>query len=217
MELDPLLVLSERDIRVTGRVMVSDLTSCPAEVKVSASASDCSGNVVSTADQNGDAVVLVEDSIAPNVSSSVVLDILWPPNHDLVPIGFQATATDGCDDQVAESLVTAVSSDEPEDATGEGHHAPDAADLDADLRLRRERSGTGDGRVYLLVSEASDACGNTGFACSVAGVPHSGSKASLELIQQQMNAAKAFCEAGAGAGPPCFIAVGVVPATGPKQ
>ena len=81
---------------------------------------------------------------------------------DAWPIGFQATATDGCDDQVAESLVTAVFSDEPEEATGDGHHAPDAADLDVDLRLRRERGGNGDGRVYLLVSQATDACGNTG-------------------------------------------------------
>jgi len=215
VELDPFQILSERDFRVTGRVMVSDLTSCPAEVKVSASASDCSGNVVSTADQNGDAVVLVEDSIAPNVNSSVVLDILWPPNHDLVPIGFQATATDGCDDEVAESLVTAVFSDEPEEATGDGHHAPDAADLDADLRLRRERSGNGDGLPPRL--PATDACGNTGFACSVAGVPHSGSKASLQWVQQQMSAAKAFCEANAGAAPPGFIALGLTPATGPKQ
>ena len=215
VELHPLQILSERDIRVTGRVMVSDLTSCPAEVKVSASASDCSGNVVSTAEQNGDAVVLVEDSITPNVNSSVVLDVLWPPNHDLVPIGFQATATDGCDDQVTESLVTAVFSDEPEEATGDGHHAPDAADVDADLRLRRERSGNGDGLPPRL--PATDACGNTGFACSVAGVPHSGSKASLQWVQQQMSAAKAFCEANAGAAPHGFIALGLTPATGPKQ
>ena len=136
---------------------------------------------------------------------------------DAWPIGFQATATDGCDDQVAESLVTAVFSDEPEEATGDGHHAPDAADLDAEVRLRRERSGNGDGRVYLLVSQATDACGNTGFACSVAGVPHSGSKASLQWVQQQMSAAKAFCEANAGAAPPGFIAVGLAPAAGPKQ
>jgi hypothetical protein len=173
--------------------------------------------VVSTADQNGDAVALVEDSISPNVLSSIAADLLWPTDHELVPVGFEANATDNCDAEVADSLVTNVFSDEPEETTADGHHAPDAADLDSDLRLRRERSGKGDGRVYLLVSQATDACGNTNFACSVAGVPHSGSKASLQLLQQQKSAAEAFCEANAGAAPLGFIAVGLAPAAGPKQ
>ncbi len=211
--LDPLNVISPTDITVTGTVTVSELTSCPAKVEIQATTDDCSGNTVDTATQNGNAVVLVEDTIPPVVSSSVATSSLWPPNHDLVSIGFASFATDGCDANVTDSLITAVWSDEPE----EGPHAPDAADVSSDLRLRRERAGSGDGRVYLMITHATDACGNTSFACSVVDVPHSNGKKAQASIAQQVAEAQGFCNGNGGAPPPGFVQVGLSPASGPKQ
>jgi hypothetical protein len=211
-------VLSETDILVTGRVEVSGLTSCPAVLQIDARAQDCVGNVVDTELDGGADAIDVLDTIPPVVTSSVAVSRLWPPNHQLVDVGFARNATDNCDVEVAQSLVTRTWSDEAEDvATGAGRHAPDARDLDAALRLRAERQGRGDGRVYLLTSTASDACGNSDFACSTVAVAHDRSQASEALIAGQETAAQQFCDANAGTSPPEFLEIGLSGELGPKQ
>jgi len=71
-----------------------------------------------------------------------------------------------------------VSSDEhPALGTGSGgpRHCPDAL-IDPEtgaVSLRAERSGAGDGRVYVITVTVSDACGNVSTCEASVGVPKS--------------------------------------------
>ncbi len=73
---------------------------------------------------------------------------LWPPNHKLVEVGIQGV-TDPGGPPVAVT-VTGVRQDEPVNGLGDGNTAPDAVLTGSSVRLRAERSGLGDGRVYHL-------------------------------------------------------------------
>jgi hypothetical protein len=108
--LDPPTVLSPTDVSVNGTVPVSDLTSCPATVRIEASAEDCSGHAASTVTAATGCEVDVIDTLPPVVTSTVSTDVLWPPNHALVDVGLETVVTDGCDADVADSLVTSVTS-----------------------------------------------------------------------------------------------------------
>src|SRR5207245_5763562 len=108
------------------------------------------------------------------------VSVLLPTNHDLGNVGLTATAVDNCDG-VLPVTVRGVPNEEDEEATGDGRFSPDAKDLaSGTLRLRQERKGNGDGRVYLIISYAVDAAGNVGFSCSTVGVPQNASKKSID-------------------------------------
>lgn len=178
--------------------------------------------VVAGEDPGGNACE--SDQQAPIVECSVGKRLLWPPNHKWSNIGFQVSATDGCDaaetgpGSTQQSLITEVWSDEtevPERGDGSGMFAPDASLGDGSVRLRRERRGTEDGRVYLLISDAEDAAGNQGFACCTAAVPHDQSRASRRSVLRQADAALAYCEAY-GIAPASFTQHGISKVIKPK-
>ena len=90
------------------------------------------------------------------MTCSVTASELWLPNHiltyDLTNIGFTASAADNCDGPIPVSdIKVQVFSDEDELAPGSGNFSPDGKTLTGDggLRLRAERRGNADGRVYL--------------------------------------------------------------------
>jgi hypothetical protein len=100
------------------------------------------------------------------VSCAVNLSQLWPLSHDLLNVGLTASAVDSQDGpRPVEILV--FSDEDDEEPTGDGTHSPDAKDIaSGTLRLRAERKGDGDGRVYLIVVKATDSSGNVGVCCS---------------------------------------------------
>lgn len=79
---------------------------------------------------------------------------LWPPNHQLVPITINGV-TDPDNDPVT-ITVTGVMQDEPSNGLGDGDTTPDAMIINGAVSVRSERSGTGDGRVYVISFTASD-------------------------------------------------------------
>ncbi len=81
------------------------------------------------------------------------------------------------------------------------------------MRLRAERSGTGDGRVYLIVITATDASLNTSHACATVVVPKSMSAADMNAVNAQAAAASSPC----GTIPAAYFVVGDGPVVGPKQ
>jgi hypothetical protein len=164
--------------------------------------------VVDTALDGGAGIVDVVDVIPPVVKSSVATSRLWPPGHEFVDVGFTATATDNCDAGVAQTLTTEVWSDEPGDATGDGNATPDATELQGALWLRAERRGMEDGRVYLLSTDATDACGNRAFACTTLGVVHDKLFSSEQSLNAQEQAALQFCQANDGDAPASFYLQG---------
>jgi hypothetical protein len=103
--------------------------------------------------------VTVIDAEAPVVGApSPSLVTLWPPNHQMVDVTINYTATDNCPGL---NCVLSVSSNEPVTGTGDGDTQPDWEVVDAHhLRLRAERAGNGTGRIYTITLTCTDAAGH---------------------------------------------------------
>ena len=87
--------------------------------------------------------------------------------------------------------------------------------------LCAERSGRGDGRVYLIIVSVKDTNNTTGLfhfhICEfTVVVPHDMSDASIASVLAQAQAAEDFFNAH-GTAPPGFFVVGDGPVIGPKQ
>jgi hypothetical protein len=122
--------------------------------------------------------VTVRDTLPPTLTVYTDPVVLWPPNHELVPVHPRLVAQDRCDPSVRATFVS-VTSSEPDDATGNGDGATvgDIQDADpgaggTDLLLRAERDGKGPGRVYTLSYQAIDASGNRAPGLATVTVPH---------------------------------------------
>ena len=121
--------------------------------------------------------------------------VMWPPNHkyrtfDLADCVVSASAECGgpIDLTAPGALrIVSISSDEPEDANGNGDGRTEDDMVivsDTAFKLRAERrggsagngrggGGPGNGRVYTVLFEVDDGFGNTTLASCQIGVPHS--------------------------------------------
>ncbi|HWT02954.1 MAG TPA: Ig-like domain-containing protein [Pyrinomonadaceae bacterium] len=169
-----------------------------------------------TTDSNFATVTItVADTQGPTLTSSVAATSLWPPSHDLINVGLTASATDNSGDPVA--IQVAVFSDEDDLTPDSPGFSPDAKDLaPGTLRLRAERDGTGDGRVYLIVITATDSSNNVSRNFLTVVVPKSKSQADVNAVNQQAQAALAYGVAN-GTAPAGYVPVGDGPVVGPKQ
>ena len=109
--------------------------------------------------------VTIVDTIAPELTLSISPTQLWPPNHKLADINASIVASDVCDPNPIVQL-DAVTSNEPDDATGDGHTRNDIQRAafgtdDRGFQVRAERNGDGSGRVYTATYTAMDGSGNT--------------------------------------------------------
>jgi hypothetical protein len=97
--------------------------------------------------------VTVVDTTPPAITNlSASPNVLSPPNHKMVPIRISVAATDICDPN-PKSKIISVTSNEP----GAGQYEITG---DLTLNVQSERNGTGNGRVYTIVVQATDASGN---------------------------------------------------------
>jgi hypothetical protein len=88
----------------------------------------------------------------------------------MVDVAVSYTATDKCE---AVDTTLSVSSNEPVNGAGDGNTAPDWEIVDAHhVRLRAERSGRGNGRIYTIIITASDSHGNTSNQTVSVSVQH---------------------------------------------
>lgn len=167
-----------------GEPVVSDI--CDAEVDVTNdapelfplgetivtwTATDDSGNQ-STATQ----LVTVVDTTPPELAMSVSPDEIWPPNHRMKWITASIVVSDICDADPEVYLVSIVSN-EPANANGDGNTEPDIDEADygtddREFRVRAERAGPGDDRIYTVTYQAEDDSGNTTPAEDSILVPH---------------------------------------------
>lgn len=135
--------------------------------------------VTNSAGQSGTALhtVTVQDTTPPALVVSAAPNVLFPPNHRLVPVQVPWQVSDACDPAPAVALLEA-SSDEADDAPGGGDGST-AGDIrgaaigtaDGIVELRAERSAQGDGREYRLRYVATDASGNATPSETVVSVP----------------------------------------------
>jgi hypothetical protein len=116
--------------------------------------------------------VTVSDHVAPVIASvKATPNVLWPPDHRLVPVVVSVVATDNSGS--ASCRISAVASDEPVSGYGAGHTSPDwIVTGNLTLRLREERLPCSDGRVYTITVTCSDASGNAASASATVEVPH---------------------------------------------
>jgi hypothetical protein len=163
-------------------------------------------------------------SIAPiplSLTASVSTNVLWPPNHDLVDVGLVA---DVCAGFGVSYAVTVYSNEDDQDARGgDDRFSPDAKNSAGVLRLRSERTGYGDGRVYVVVVTSTNIAGQTTSQVLTVVVPHSQSAADIAAVQalaaQALTQQAAFVNAATASGaiPSGYFLVGDGPVVGPKQ
>ncbi len=106
-------------------------------------------------------------SAADNISSvSASPNVLWPPNHKLVPVQVAVSATDTCDPNPI-CKITGVSANEPIRSTDIIITGP------LSVSLAATREGAGSGRIYTVQVQCTDASGNTSApSITTVSVPH---------------------------------------------
>lgn len=144
--------------------------------------------------------VTVQDTTPPSIVGLGVApgaQMLWPPNDRFTNVELDAAISDLCDVQPSVSVL--VYSDESD--SGSGLNAGDVESVGLQtLRLRAERDGRGNGRVYLMLVAAADALGNASFDCATVVVPHDLSQASIMRVSKEAAVTEAQCRA-TGAAP----------------
>jgi hypothetical protein len=132
---------------------------------------------------------------APTVACSVAESLLWPPNQMLENVGLSVNYTPS--GASLKLLIYGNDNASPDDVANIGPGT---------LQLRSDCQGTGDGRVYLIVAQATNA-GVTAFDVCTVVVPHDQSAASIQEVQQQALEAEASYRTSQTA-PPGFTLLG---------
>jgi len=117
--------------------------------------------------------IIVEDVSLPSIDSlSADPNVLWSPNHKMIPVTLTVSATDNCDLDPNCEIID-VSSNEPVNGLGDGDTAPDwEITGDLTLNLRAERSGKGSGRLYTITVRSKDYALNASEMQVTVSVPH---------------------------------------------
>jgi hypothetical protein len=112
---------------------------------------------------HGSFTVLVQDTTPPTiVSATASPSNLWPPDHKMVDVTVTVIATDLVDPAPMSHIVS-VTSNQPDNGTGDGDTAGDSLITGPlTVKLRAERS-QGNDRVYTITVATSDFSGNTAF------------------------------------------------------
>jgi hypothetical protein len=101
--------------------------------------------------------------LPPASSITASPSVLWPANHQMVPVNIEVVAANAC--SASTCRVISVESSEPV--------AGVAWVVDGSrVMLRAERSGKSDGRVYTIHLECTDRAGNASSSAVTVTVPH---------------------------------------------
>ncbi len=122
------------------------------------------------------------DTIPPDFWLEVNPTVLWPPNHKMVEITPEWTVWDEVDPSPVVTLksITMYEGDKirkkfkpDKEPNGSDNTTEDIyVDPEGRIFLRAERSGTSCDRVYTLLYEAVDFCGNVAVRSAAVTVPH---------------------------------------------
>ena len=112
--------------------------------------------------------VTVHDTTSPQIVNIVATpNVLWPPNHCMVPVTLMLSAVDNCDPAPVVRIIN-VTSNEPQNPFGSDWEITEATSVN----LRSERLGKGPGRIYTILVQCMDASGNSSTASVNVTVPH---------------------------------------------
>jgi len=110
------------------------------------------------------------DTTPPTITCSASPNVLWPPNHKLVPITVTVTVTDPDDPNPTSFVLQSLTSNEGNIADESQGWTPGTPSTSGFLRA--ERNGDGTGRVYTLTYLGKDSHGNTATCSTTVHVPH---------------------------------------------
>jgi hypothetical protein len=123
--------------------------------------------------------VLIKDTIPPIITlESTDPHILWPANHKYETLRVDqlvASVTDNCSELSIDHIhISKVTSDESDNTTGDGNTINDItlSENCRSVHLRKERQGSGNGRVYTIFLTVSDEAGNGTTVPVNVYVPH---------------------------------------------
>lgn len=132
---------------------------------VQCNAVDLSGNA-----STGSFHVTVLDTTPPVISLvEPSITNIWPPNHQMVPVTITVVATDNVDPNPVSTIIS-VTSNHPNDISGDGSTSPDwviTGPLTVNLRAERV---TNNDRTYTITVKSTDASGNSSTATTVVTV-----------------------------------------------
>ena len=105
------------------------------------------------------------DKTDPELLITVDKPVIGPPNHRLVPIQVTINTADKASG-ISKIELTGITSNEPDNANGDGNSESDIQDAqwgtdDRSFTLRAERSGAGEGRIYTITYKVTDHAGRT--------------------------------------------------------
>jgi hypothetical protein len=121
----------------------------------------------------GTFTVTVRDTNSPDIQSLTPSRTeLSPVNHKMTAITIAAVVRDDAD-PAPDTRIVSVTSNQPDDGTGDGHTTGDwEITGPLTLNLRAERSGNGGDRIYTIVVESRDDAGNVSVRTTTVVVPH---------------------------------------------
>jgi hypothetical protein len=171
-------VVDQCDTELTDATIGGDVVdvNTPGTYVVTYNATDACGNPATEVTRT----VTVVDTTPPAVTIGAAPQ-LWPPNHQYETLNLSdcaATLEDACEgplDINAAGTILSIYSDEAEDAkgVGDGNTSDDIVILGpSSFKVRVERDGKGNGRVYGINFTVADDAGNETTATCFVGVPH---------------------------------------------
>ena len=104
----------------------------------------------------------VSDTTPPKLSVTLSPTVLWPPDHKLIPIRATIMVSDTCDPKP--TVKFSITSNEPDNGLGDGDTAEDIQRCnrtDSRSCSARSEAERGNGRIYTVTYQATDASGNT--------------------------------------------------------
>jgi hypothetical protein len=118
--------------------------------------------------------ITVQDRQPPVIQSlAATPSLLFPANHEMVPVTIRVTASDNCG--IVTSRIVSVTSSDPISGTGRGDRAPDwQITGPLNVNLRAEVSDPSRSRIYTITVEARDGGGNTARRSTIVTVPARG-------------------------------------------
>jgi hypothetical protein len=151
-----------------------------------------------------DATVTVYDDTPPVIVLGAPITP-WPANHKYIDITTEdlfQSVYDACDGSIdiSDVRIISITSDELEDATGNGDGSTtDDMVIGATCRsakVRAERAGSLDGRVYRIFCEVTDASGNTAYVSFPIGVRHDNGGSDVAIEGPPVYEVQGPCDGG---------------------